>query len=241
VVLRARPRPPSVEELRAELERRDEAVANVRAGRADPLLYEYLRGARARFEDEARRLAEAIALGPKETLGGWGRGYLKGVEDAHRKDRADDDRPDLRTDADRRRPDLAAADEESLRQARSGAEERRVEVCLDVAPGRDTSARLRRGSGNAALDRVALEAFVRSVAARPVPPDARTGRACYEVRISAVRAPPLPFVSCGFDRSGITCIWPFKKITSVTGRLLSVEYPPAGQAATAGSLLRRPR
>jgi hypothetical protein len=135
--------------------------------------------------------------------------------------------------------DVLSGYNEATRQAQAGADHRRVEICLDVAPGRETTATMRVGSGNVALDRVALEAFQKSVAARPVPPDARAGRACYEVRISAFRAPPLPFLSCGFDRKGLTCIWPFKKVTSVTGRLLSVEYPPAPAAGR--SLLRAPR
>jgi hypothetical protein len=120
-------------------------------------------------------------------------------------------------------------------------EDRLQQVCLEVAPGRGPAVALRRGSGNAALDRVALDASTLSAAPRPVPADARTGRACYEVRISAFHAPPGPFVTCGLGRTGVTCIWPFKRITSVTGRLLSVEYPPARNATAVGSLLRAPR
>ncbi len=226
VVVRAAPkRRPSVDELRADLERKHSAIANVIDGRVDPLLYDYLRGARTRFEAEARRLADRIALGAGDTVSGWGRGYLKGVADA-RKPRGGSERgPELADPSVRRRPDLADAYGESERMAKSGAEERRVEICLDVAAGRDTSATIRRGSGNAGLDAVALEAFEKAIAARPVPPDARTGRACYEVLIAAHRAPPLPFVSCGFDSTGITCMWPFKRVTAVSGRLLSVEYP----------------
>jgi hypothetical protein len=224
----------SVDELLAESDRAEAGAANVRAGRVDPLLYDYLRGARTRFEEEARRQADAIALGPSETVRGWGRGYLARIDDAHRgvgnEARAQDD-------AGERRPDVLGGYDQAARAAEAGAVERRLEVCLDVAPGRETRAALRRGSGNAALDRVALAAFIDAVAARPVPPDARTGRACYEVRIAAHRAPPLPFLSCGFDRSGVTCIWPFKKVTSVTGRLVSVEYPDRGPR----SLLRPPR
>jgi hypothetical protein len=56
--------------------------------------------------------------------------------------------------------------------------------------------------------------------------------------------PPLPFVACSFD-IGITaptCVWPFKKVTSVKGRLLTVEYPPTdGSAPRHPSLLRKPR
>jgi hypothetical protein len=47
----------SVDELRVETERQEDAIANVEKGRADPILYDYLRGARRRFETDARRLA----------------------------------------------------------------------------------------------------------------------------------------------------------------------------------------
>jgi hypothetical protein len=131
---------------------------------------------------------------------------------------------------------------EAQRQAEAGAELRRAEVCLDVAAGRDTGVALRRSSGNAALDRLTLESFTKAVAARPVPDDARRGLACYELQISAYRMPPMPFVSCGIGRAGLTCVWPFKKVTSVKGRLLSVEYPPTdADRARPPSLLRRPR
>jgi hypothetical protein len=55
--------------------------------------------------------------------------------------------------------------------------------------------------------------------------------------------PPLPFISCGVGRAGLTCVWPFKKVTSVKGRLLSVEYPPAedDRRKQGPSLIRKPR
>ncbi|HEY5088660.1 MAG TPA: hypothetical protein VIK30_01755, partial [Polyangia bacterium] len=234
----------SVEELRVAHEREEDAVANVAAGRVDPLLYDYLRGARIRFQDEAQRIAETIPIGAGQTVRGWGRGLVARVRDAHRNDRtADDVQPDLRDDATKRRPDLAAAYDENRRQAEAGAEIRRVEVCLDVAPGRETTATLRRGSGNAALDRVALEAFARSVSVRPVPPDARAGRACYEVRTATYRAGPAPGIACDLNLGphGPTCIWPLKKMTSVTSQLLGVEYPAKKSAPANDSLLRSAR
>ncbi len=137
---------------------------------------------------------------------------------------------------------MLGAYDKARRQAEAGAEERRAEVCLDVAAGRETAVVLRRSSGNAALDRLTLESFTKAVAARPVPPDARRSLACYELQISAFRMPPLPVVSCGVGRHGLTCVWPFKKVTSVKGRLLGVEYPPAdGRRTQRPSLLRKPR
>jgi len=238
-------RRPSVDQLRVERERQEDAVANVAAGRADPLLYDYLRGARVRFEDEARRIAEAIPIGAGQAVRGWGRGLVRRVEEIHRGDRAADEvHPDLRTEAERQRPDLFAAYDENRRQAEAGAEIRRAEICLDVAPGKETTTTLRRGSGNAALDRVAIEAFTRSAVAQPVPPDARTGRACYEVRIATYRVGPAPGLSCDlnlFGPHGPTCVWPTKKMTSVTSQLLSVEYPAKPGAPVKGSLVRSAR
>jgi hypothetical protein len=241
----ARPGKPSVDQLRVERERQEDAVANVSAGRVDPLLYDYLRGARVRFEDEAKEIAEKIPIGAGQALRGWGRGLMQRVEEIHRGDPvADQVRPDLRADAEKQRPDLFAAYEESRRQAEAGAEIRRAEICLDVAPGCETTATLRRGSGSVALDRVALDAFARSVSARPVPPDARAGRACYEVRIAAFRVPPAPGLSCDlnlFGPHGPSCVWPTKKVTTVSSQLLSVEYPPKPGEPTARSLLRGTR
>jgi hypothetical protein len=65
----------------------------------------------------------------------------------------------------------------------------------------------------------------------------RAETACYELRISAYRMPPLPFLSCALDLDGVTCAWPFKKVTDVGSHLLSVDYG----ASPAPSLLRRAR
>ena len=232
---------PSVDEMRADLERQQDAVANVERGRVDPVLYDLLRGARARFESEARRLADTLALGPGESVRGWGRGYLQNVEQATRPgaDRAAS--PDLRTDAERRRPDVLGGYDETVRAANAGAEERWSEVCLDVVPGREPQPVLRRGSGFVALDRLAVDAFAKAIAARPLPADVRPGLACYEMRISAYRMPPVPMLSCGFGAEGFTCVWPFKRITAVKGRLLSVDRSATERAQASRSLLRRAR
>jgi hypothetical protein len=241
--LRALPGRRSLDERRAALEREEDAVANVERGRVDPLLYDYLRGAKARVHEQARRLADRLPLGPRETLRTWSGGYLQRVGEVNRMiaqgTSAGAEGPDLRTDAERRRPDVLAANDEATRQADAGAEERRAEICLDVAAGRETTVALRRSSGNAALDRVATEAFANAAAARPVPEGVRAGRACYELTIRAFRMPPLPAISCGFGEDGFTCVWPFKKITEVRGHLISVDYGAPPEAKR--SLLRRPR
>jgi hypothetical protein len=229
---------PSVDELRGTLERAEDAVANVERGRVDPLVYDVLRGARKRFGDEARRMAEAIAMGPGRTVSAWGRGYLNGV--ANRKSAGapspSDDALKPKVDP-YTSPDLLRGYSEAQRQASAGAEERRAEVCLSLAPDRAPTASLRRGSGDAELDRLALESFTRAAEARPIPADVRPETACYELRISAYRMPPLPFLSCGLDLDGVNCAWPFKKVTDVGSHLLSVDYG----ASPSTSLLRRAR
>ena len=67
--LRARPGRFAVDELRVELERERDAVANVDAGRIDPLLYDYLRG-RAPLSGPAERLADDLAVGARRH-GAW--------------------------------------------------------------------------------------------------------------------------------------------------------------------------
>jgi hypothetical protein len=62
-----------------------------------------------------------------------------------------------------------------------------------------------------------------------------------EIRISAFRMPPVPIAACGFDDHGVSCVWPFKKIASVSGRLLSVDYTRGQPGAANRSLIRRPR
>jgi len=247
--LRARPGRPSVDEMRIEMERQQDAIDNVDKGRVDPLLYDYLRGARARFKQDAERLADELSVGAGDAVRGWGRGYLNTVRDVNRgvigarTDLPPGSGGDARNEVSRG-ADVLGQYGEAHRQAQAGAEERSAEVCLDVAAGRETAVSLRRSSGNAALDHVTVESFTKAIAARPVPPDARRGLACYELRISAFRMPPLPFISCSFDIgvSGPTCVWPYKKVTSVKGRLLSVDYPPAdGGAPPHPSLLRKPR
>jgi hypothetical protein len=48
-------------------------------------------------------------------------------------------------------------------------------------------------------------------------------------------------LSCGFGAEGFTCMWPFKRITDVKARLLSVDRSASEGRPTGHSLLRRPR
>jgi hypothetical protein len=211
---------PPLAELRAEAERRADAVQNVRAGRAPPLLFDYLRDARTRLTPAAERIAEALPLGPAETMRGWTRGYLGAVDEAHRGAFA----PVRPTDEPfgGPHPDVLGAYNEAERQAASGAESRVAEVCLGVAPGHAVVATLRRSSGNAALDRLALDSFRAAGEGRAPSPDVRPALACYRVRVSAHRVMPLPSVSLDFARRRL--IYPLKRMTDVSVELESVDF-----------------
>lgn len=215
-------RPRTVDQLRADFERRAAAIENVRAGRADPLHFDYLRGARERLTPEATRIAEELPLGPAETVKGWGRGYLGRLGEINR-GTARDLPESPRDDPFGPRPDVLGGYREMERQAASGAVERTAHVCLGVAPGHDVVVTLRRSSGNAALDRVALDSFRASANARPVAAEVRPGLACYRVRISAYRIPPTPSIGFGW-KNGPKVLYPLKRITEVSVELESLDY-----------------
>ncbi|HVV52779.1 MAG TPA: hypothetical protein VHO06_24170 [Polyangia bacterium] len=229
-------RPRSLDEARAQAERRAGAEANVRAGRADPLLFDYLRDARERLTPAATRIAEGLPLGPAESVKGWARGYLGAVDAASHGQYAPV-RPASGPDdpAGGPRPDVLGAIDEAQRQAASGAEARVAEVCLGIAPGHAVVATLRRSSGNAALDALALDSFRAAGDGRPVAADVRPALACYRVRISAYRVPPLPAV--GIDLAHGRVIYPLKRMTNVTVDLQSVDFGPQRGPP---SLLRAP-
>ena len=163
-----------------------------------------------------------MPLGAAETTKGWARGYLKGVADAHRGLGAPLRAPDESVGGPR--PDVLGAYNEAERQAEEGAEQRAAEVCLGVAPNHAAVVTLRRSSGNAALDRLALDSFRSASDVRAATPDVRPALACYRVRISAYRVPPLPTVSLDLIKRRI--IYPLKRITKVTVDLQSIDFGP---------------
>ncbi|MES1209285.1 MAG: hypothetical protein ABUS79_25385, partial [Pseudomonadota bacterium] len=222
-------RPRTVDELRAVAERRIAAIENVRAGRADPLHFDYLRGARDRLTPEATRIAERLPLGPAETAKGWLRGYLGRVGEVNRG--AARDLPESPANS----PfgpgsDVLMGYREMERQAASGAVERAAQVCLGVAPNHAVTVTLRRSSGNATLDRLAVDSFRASADARPVAAAVRPGLACYVVRISAHRVPPSPSLGFTWDH-GPKVIYPLERITEVSVQLESVDYGAHPSAA----------
>jgi hypothetical protein len=222
-----------IAELRAEADRRADAVANVRTGRADPLLFDLLRYARDHMTPEATHIAESLPLGASETTKGWARGYLRRVADARSGQL--DPLPGPEQKVGGPHSDVIAASNEAARQAESGAEQRTAEVCLGVAPDHDVIVTLRRSSGNAALDRLAVDSFHSAGGARRVTPDVRPALACYRVAISAFRLPPLPTVGIDFINGRI--LYPLKRITKVTVELQSVDF---GERREAPSLLDGP-
>jgi hypothetical protein len=214
-------------ELRADAERRADAVANVRTGRAHPLLFDYQRAARDRLAPGAIQIAERLPLGPAETTRGWGRGYLGATAKAHSAPSRSDQ--SLEQTLGGPHPDVLGAYDESRRQAESGAEERTAEVCLGVAPGHTVVVTLRRSSGNAALDRLALDAFRAAGDDRAPTADVRPALACYRVRVSAYRLMPLPTIS--FDLAARRILFPLKRVTNVTVDLESVDFGPKPQTS----------
>jgi hypothetical protein len=209
-------------ELRAEAERRAGAEKNVRDGRADPFLFDVLRGAEKRLTPEATRIAERLPLGPSETMSAWARGYLGAVADTQHGLLAPPKAPDEAPGGPR--PDLLGGYGEAQRQAEAGAEARTAEVCVAVAPGHAPVVTLRRSSGNAALDRLATDSFSAAGVDRPVASDIPPTLACYRVRVSATRMPPLPAVSVDLVHGRV--IYPLKRMTKVTVELESVDFGP---------------
>jgi hypothetical protein len=159
---------------------------------------------------------------------GWGRGYLRGVADAHSGQLAPPPGPDDTMGGPR--PDLLGGYKEATHQAESGAEQRSAEICLGVAPNHAVVVTLRRSSGNAALDRLALDSFEAAGGERQVTPEVRPALACYGVTVSAFRMPPLP--SVGLDLVKGRVIYPLKRITKVTVELQSVDFGAKREAPT---------
>ena len=226
----------ALSEVRAATERHANAVENLRLGRAHPLHFDYLREARDLILADADRFADQLALGPQETIAGWARGYLDRVQELGRTE-ARDQPPIPEDPAGGHRPDLLGAYNEAQLQAEAGASRRVAYVCLGVAPHHPVVVTLRRSSGNAGLDKLAVESFRVASGNRPVADDVRPGLACYFVSISAYRMSPLPSLSFGWRNGRPQLIHPFARKTNVAVELESVDYGPGPGPP---SLLRRP-
>ena len=59
--------------------------------------------------------------------------------------------------------------------------------------------------------------------------DVRASLACYQVRISAFRVPPLPTLSFGIKNGKPEVIYPLKRLTKVTVDLISVDHGDGGK------------
>ena len=245
--LRARPGRPSVDEMRVEMERQQDAVANVDAGRVNPLLYEYLRGARSRFKQDAERLADDLAVGAGDAARGWGRGYL------NTRPRREP-RRDRRANGPAARGAAATHATRRLAAPTCWASTARPTGKRRPAP-RSGARRFAWMSPPAARRRrlsVAAPATPRSIADRGVVHEGDRGAPRSVRRAPRPRLLRAPHLGVSYAaaavhqlqlrhrRHGPTCVWPYKKVTSVKGRLLSVDYPPAdGSAPQHPSLLRQ--
>jgi hypothetical protein len=227
----------ALHEVLAETERQEDAVENVRRGRAHPSHFDYLRDARDLLMVEASRLGEQFPLGAAQAVAGWGRGYVDRIAEISRQAAADGPRSSVERGVDGR-SDILNAYDEAQTQAEAGAVRRAAYVCLGVAPRHAVVVTLGRSSGNERLDRLSLESFRSAATLRPVADDVRPGLACYAVRVSAYRTPPLPTLNLGWSKGGPTLRYPLKRIVNVSVELASVDYgSPPGPA----NLLRRAR
>jgi hypothetical protein len=226
----------TLDEIRAETERQEDAVANVRLGRAHPLHFDYLRDARDLLTTEAGHLGGQFLLGATEAVASWARGYLDGIADISGR-KATRRLPTWADPVSGGRPDVLGAYTEAQSQAEDGATSRAAYVCLGVAPQHSVVVTLGKSSGNDRLDRLAIDSFRSAVTLRPVANDVRPGLACYAVRVSAYRMPPLPSMSLEWNNGRPTLAYPLKRITKVSVELASVDY---GVQVAPPSLLRGP-
>jgi hypothetical protein len=222
-------------EALTEIERRTDAIENVRVGRAHPVHFELLRHARDLLVVEADRVGDQLDLGARETLESWGRGYLDRIRKVQRKGRLEP--PPAGDPIGGPHADILGALNEAQTQAAAGAVRRVARVCLGVAPGHPVVATLERSSGNERLDEIALASFQAAARDRPVGPDVRPSLACYLVSVSAYRMPPLPSLSFGWKNGRPDVIYPLKRIKHVSVELESLDYGPRPGPR---SLLRRP-
>jgi outer membrane biosynthesis protein TonB len=222
-------RKPSFSEKVAALAREDGARANVDQGHVHPLLYDYVRDARKVFTPRE----EVVELDPRapntvgRTFRSWGRTWLRDYQDKLRGVRQADRTaaaPGKHSEAPS--TDLLAQYNEVMRAAEKHAEDIACQVCVVLRPGAPPQVMLAHSSGNAEVDRTAVEALERAVARRPQNKDLRPERACYKFSARVYRIPPLPMVGCNFDEVSLTagCYYPGKQVYKTTVDLESVDY-----------------
>jgi outer membrane biosynthesis protein TonB len=211
----------------AERTRDDAARANVAAGKVQPQLYDFLRDARRGFTPNPAAL-DADPRAPNtvaRSVAQWG----KGVREMYRgwRRQLDDERRRLDHDPDRRgAPDILEHYNRMLESTARAVEPMDCLVCLVVRRDGPPEVVLTASSGNAEVDRAAVEALRRSANTRPVDEDVRPQKTCYRFRATVHRVPPIPIAGCAFDEVALTasCYYPTKKLRKVTVNLESVDY-----------------
>jgi hypothetical protein len=111
-------------------------------------------------------------------------------------------------------------------QNAAGAEPIACLICVVLKPGALPKVELRTSSGNGEMDRAALEALTHATLRRPLDPDVKPERACYQFTATVRRVPPLPIAGCGFDEVKLTfgCYYPTMRVLHTAVTLESVDY-----------------
>jgi hypothetical protein len=230
---RTRPGPPRFSERLAALERRDRARANVDRGQVDPQIFDYLRDAQKGFVppraalDNDRRAPNTVGRSLKQWVGG----LLRPHGDA-------EDQRQMEPDQGRARgPDVLNRDTRAsmrrmgaflgLARGQSGkAEPMQCLVCVVVRAGRAPEVVLDSSSGNAELDRAAVDSLEQATRTRAVESYVRPQKSCYRFRATVQRVPPVPVIGCNFDEVTLKagCVYPTQKVYKTTVELESVDY-----------------
>jgi hypothetical protein len=224
----ARPRPPSFSERLASVVREDGARRNVAVGKVHPQLFDYMRDAHKVFAPDPK----VVDLDPrtpnnvKNSARQWGSGLAEAYR-SWRRDLDDMNANRRRNDPDRRgAPDILAHYNRMLEGTKKGAAPIAAQVCLLVNPGAPARVELGKTSGNAEVDRAAVDALTRAAQRRAPDPDVKQQRTCYRFAVTVTRVPPLPVAGCMFDEVNLTasCYYPLKKAMTISVSLDSVDY-----------------
>jgi hypothetical protein len=225
------PRSSTFRDRLAALERQDGARRNVVRGKVHPQVFDYMRDARKVFAPDPA----VVDLDPRtpNNVKNSVRQWAGGLQEAYRSWRRDVDELRDRTRAAddfdrRRRPDILEHYNRILEGNQRAAEGIIAHVCMVVAPGATPAVELGQTSGNAEVDRAAIDALTRAARRRPADRDLARQRTCYSFSVKVVRVPPLPVAGCMFDEVELTasCYYPLKKGMTMSVSVDSVDYDP---------------
>jgi len=218
----------------AALRRRDEARTNVVKGKVDPQIYDFLRDAQNGFApsrlalDRDRRAPNTVG----RTLKQWFGGLLRPHGDA-------EDQRQWAPDQQGRQhaPDVMNKDSRAALRRMGGylglargesaaAQPMECLVCVVVRANRAPEVVLDGSSGNAELDKAAVQSLERATRTRTVETYVRPQRSCYRFRATVQRVPPVPVIGCRFDEVTLKggCVFPTQKVYKTSVSLESVDY-----------------